>query len=136
MEVIVFNFGAFCFGLVVGWVTYRTLRRTKTNGLSDISSVIGAIGGAAVVSLFPEETNAFGAYSIGLAIGFFAYLIVSGYVETRASRNKSFRRINRFLGSETIIDEDPIAEDNPIDEDDPEESDELPLASYQRDRST
>ena len=111
------NWGAFCFGLVVGWITYRTLRRTKTNGLSDIATVIGAVGGAAVLSLFPAETNAFGAYSIGLAIGFFAYLAVAGVVETRATRNKAFKAINRFLGSEPVeitaskeIDEDlPIA---------------------------
>ena len=96
------NWGALCFGLVVGWITYRTLRRTKTTGLSDIATVVGAVGGAAVLSLFPAETNAFGAYSVGLAIGFFAYLIVAGIVETRASRNKAFKEINRFLGSEPV----------------------------------
>ena len=106
-----FNWGALCFGVVVGWVTYRTLRRTKTNGLSDISSVIGAVGGAAVLSLFPAENGAFGAYSIGLAVGFFAYLIVAGYIETRVSRNKAFKRINRFLGSDINIDNDPFEED-------------------------
>ncbi len=66
--------GAFAFGLVVGWVTYRTLRRNTSNGLSDIASVIGAVGGAAVTALFPQETGAFGAYCLGLALGFFAYL--------------------------------------------------------------
>lgn len=114
-----FNWGALCFGLVVGWITYRTLRRTKTTGLSDISTVVGAVGGAAVLSLFPAESNAFGAYSVGLAIGFFAYLIVSGFVETRATRNKAFKTISRFLGSE------PIQETNPEDD-----KDELPIAGH------
>ena len=69
--------GAFCFGLVVGWITYRTLRRREgTAALSDIATVIGAIGGAAVTALFKSEAL-FGAYSIGLALGFFAYFAVS-----------------------------------------------------------
>lgn len=67
-------FGAFCFGLMIGWVTYRTLRRSKVGGLSDIATVIGAVGGAAVTGLFPEKTPLFGWYCIGLAVGFFAYL--------------------------------------------------------------
>ncbi len=71
-----FTLGAFCFGLVVGWITYRTLRRNAAAvGISDLASVIGAIGGAAVTSLF--EGNLFESYAVGLAVGFFAYLVVS-----------------------------------------------------------
>jgi NhaP-type Na+/H+ or K+/H+ antiporter len=66
--------GGLCFGLVVGWVTYRTIRYAPHGGLSDLSTVIGAVGGAAITALFPKESGAFGAYCIGLAIGFFAYL--------------------------------------------------------------
>ena len=68
--------GAFAFGLVVGWVTYGSLRRAKRNGLTDITTVIGAVGGAAVTKLFPQN-GPFGCYCIGLAIGFFFYLIVA-----------------------------------------------------------
>jgi len=69
--------GALCFGLVIGWVTYRTLRRkNEPSTLSDISAVIAAVGGAAVTALF-KVGELFGAYCIGLAIGFFLYLIVS-----------------------------------------------------------
>jgi hypothetical protein len=68
--------GALAFGLVIGWVTYRTLRRTgETVALSNIATVIGAVGGAAVTSLFDSE-DLFAAYCIGLAIGFFLYLIM------------------------------------------------------------
>src|SRR5436309_3062137 len=67
--------GALCFGVVIGWVTYRTLRRSKTNGLSDIATILGAVGGATVTALFRRDTGDFGAYCIGLLIGFFAYLI-------------------------------------------------------------
>jgi uncharacterized membrane protein YeaQ/YmgE (transglycosylase-associated protein family) len=69
--------GALCFGVVVGWVTYRTLRRSQTNGLSDIATVIGAIGGATVTALFTHESGDFGAYCIGLMIGFFGYLFIA-----------------------------------------------------------
>jgi uncharacterized membrane protein YeaQ/YmgE (transglycosylase-associated protein family) len=68
--------GAICFGFVVGWITYRTLvRRTSGVTLSDIATVIGAIGGGAVVGLFSDK-QLFGLYSIGLAGGFFAYLLI------------------------------------------------------------
>jgi hypothetical protein len=68
--------GALCFGFVIGWVTYRTLRRTgETVALSNIATVIGAVGGAAVTALFNSK-ELFGAYCIGLAIGFFVYMIV------------------------------------------------------------
>jgi uncharacterized membrane protein YeaQ/YmgE (transglycosylase-associated protein family) len=72
-----FSLGAFCFGIVVGFITYRTLRHKKDSGISDIAAVIGAIGGGAVLALFPAETARFESYAIGLAIGFFAYLGVS-----------------------------------------------------------
>lgn len=69
--------GALCFGLVVGWISYRTLRRKEgADALSDISAVISAIGGAAVMALF-KDAMLFGLYAIGLAIGFFAYFVIS-----------------------------------------------------------
>jgi NhaP-type Na+/H+ or K+/H+ antiporter len=69
--------GAVAFGLVIGWVTYRTLRRTKEAvSLSNIASVIAAVGGAAVTTLF-ASADIFGWYSIGLAAGFFGYLIIA-----------------------------------------------------------
>jgi hypothetical protein len=71
--------GAFCFGVVIGWITYRTLRRQgETVAVSNIASVIGAIGGAAVTNLFLKE--AFSWYCIGLTIGFFLYLILGNTV--------------------------------------------------------
>ena len=69
--------GSLCFGVVLGWVTSRTLRRVKLGGLSDIATILGIIGGAAVTALFRRETGDFGAYCIGLMIGFFLYLIIA-----------------------------------------------------------
>jgi hypothetical protein len=70
------DWGAVLFGIVIGWVTYRTLvRRTGGASISDIATVVGAVGGGAVVTRFNSE-HFFGLYSIGLAIGFFAYLVI------------------------------------------------------------
>lgn len=68
------NVGAICFGLVIGWITYRTLRRSTGTAVSDIATVIGAVGGGAVTLLFDTKLL-FAYYSIGLAAGFFLYLI-------------------------------------------------------------
>jgi hypothetical protein len=68
--------GAVLFGIVVGWVAYRTLVRTTSSAqISDLATVIGAVGGAAVTGLFDNE-HLFGLYAIGLASGFFAYILV------------------------------------------------------------
>ena len=74
------SIGAICFGLVIGWITYRTLRR-KTEGaaMSDLSSVIAAVGGGAITAIWGGNT--FESYSIGLAIGFFSYFIVAVIIE-------------------------------------------------------
>lgn len=85
------QWGAFCFGFVIGWITYRTLRRnTNSVQLSDIATVIGAVGGAAVTALFKTD-GLFAGYCFGLAIGFFAYLIAAIIV----AKNK---RANEFMG--------------------------------------
>ena len=76
----VIYFGAFCFGLVIGWVTYRTLRRTnETVALSNIATVLGAVGGGAVTALFNTK-ELFAWYSIGLTVGFVLYLILANTV--------------------------------------------------------
>jgi hypothetical protein len=44
--------------------------------IGDITTIIGAIGGGAVLALFDRSSDFFGAYAIGLAIGFFLYFLV------------------------------------------------------------
>jgi hypothetical protein len=68
--------GAFAFGLVIGWFTYFVNRYREKVALADVATIIGALGGGAVLSLFPEGTTMFAAYGIGLAVGFFAYFLV------------------------------------------------------------
>lgn len=68
--------GAVVFGVVIGWVTYRTLRRqSESVALSNIATVVGAVGGAAVTGLFSGDLFAW--YSIGLGVGFFVYLTLA-----------------------------------------------------------
>lgn len=74
--------GAICFGIVIGWITHRTIRRSAQGvGLSDIATIIGAVGGGALTGLFgPGDGTFFAAYAIGLFIGFFMYLILASTV--------------------------------------------------------
>lgn len=72
------EWGAFAFGVVIGWFTYFT-NRYRSGGVqfSDITTLVGVIGGGAVTALFGEAASTlFGAYGIGLAVGFFAYFAV------------------------------------------------------------
>ena len=69
--------GAFGFGLLIGWYVYYINRyRTGEVQFSDLVTVIGVIGGAGILALFKPESDLFGAYGIGLAVGFFLYFIV------------------------------------------------------------
>lgn len=69
--------GAFFFGLVIGWFVYFVNRhRTEEVKLADVAALVAAIGAGAVLVLFPAGTDLFGAYGLGLAVGFFAYLFV------------------------------------------------------------
>ena len=69
--------GAFWFGVVIGYVTYRTLKRKQDTGLSDIAAVVAAVGSGAILPLFPAGTQSFDSYATGLATGFFVYLALS-----------------------------------------------------------
>jgi hypothetical protein len=95
---IVTTIGSLAFGTVMGWITYRTLRNSTVNGISDIAAVIGAVAGAAVTTLFPQETMAFGAYCIGLAAGFFLYLRQAIQIAEKYG-DESAKRIE-WLGSD------------------------------------
>jgi uncharacterized membrane protein YeaQ/YmgE (transglycosylase-associated protein family) len=75
--------GVLCFGLVLGWITYRTLRlRAGTGVLADIVAILTALVGAGITALFRDDVL-FGLYSIGLALGFFAYVALDLYFFNR-----------------------------------------------------
>ncbi len=68
--------GAFGFGVLIGWYIYFVNRYRKGDvQASDIVTLIGAIGGSAVLALFDKKTDLFGAYGVGLAVGFFTYFV-------------------------------------------------------------
>ncbi|HEX9352884.1 MAG TPA: hypothetical protein VF933_03560 [Streptosporangiaceae bacterium] len=71
--------GAVCFGIVVGYITYRTLARTTDKAaITDLASVIGAIGGGVITTLYgPADGSLFAMYSIGLVVGMALYLLAS-----------------------------------------------------------
>jgi hypothetical protein len=67
------KWGAMGFGAVIGWFAYFINRYRKDVVIGDLATVIAAVGGAAILALFPAKTDLFGFYGIGLAVGFFAY---------------------------------------------------------------
>jgi hypothetical protein len=87
------EWGAFFFGTVIGWFTYFVNRYRTNVALGDVATVIGAVGGGAVLALFPEGTALFGAYGVGLAFGFFGYFLVL----LRIARGSEERKSELFL---------------------------------------
>ncbi len=72
--------GAGCFGFVVGWLTYYVNRHRRDEvHLGDLITLVGVIGGATVVGLFGRGTEQFGAYGLGLFLGFLSYFFVLVY---------------------------------------------------------
>jgi hypothetical protein len=69
--------GAGGFGAIIGWYVYYINRyRTGDVQFSDLVTLIGILGGGAILALFPAGSNLFGAYGIGLFIGFFGYFLI------------------------------------------------------------
>ncbi|MFD3431300.1 hypothetical protein [Nocardia fluminea] len=99
----VISIGAACFGIVVGYVVYRSLARSgPTSSVSDIAAVIGAIGGGVVTTVFdPTESDAFGYYSIGLLAGMVLYPIVATIFG---------KKVERLTGGEVLLGGDPRPE--------------------------
>jgi hypothetical protein len=76
MSEVVISVGATCFGVVLGYVTYRTLVRKSNAAISDIAAVGAATGGGAVAQINHGSADSFGWYSIGLLVGFAIFLIL------------------------------------------------------------
>jgi hypothetical protein len=77
--------GAIGFGAIIGWYLYFINRyRNSQVDLADLVTVIGAIGGGAILALFPARSDLFGAYGIGLALGFFGYFLILNAMVARS----------------------------------------------------
>lgn len=72
------KWGAFAFGAVIGWNLYfiNRYRQRDKIGVADLTTVISALGGASILALFPAQTKNFAFYGLGLAAGFFGYLVL------------------------------------------------------------
>lgn len=97
--------GAACFGMLIGWYVYYINRYRKSDvQLSDLVTLIGVIGGGTVLTLFPSGTELFGAYGIGLAIGFFGYFLV---LIILVSISKNFS-VDWFLDGRCVLPEGKV----------------------------
>jgi hypothetical protein len=66
--------GGFAFGLVVGYLSWHAVFPEEGKSeltIRTVSAFIGSVGGAAVMLLFPAQTDLFATYACGLAVGFF-----------------------------------------------------------------
>ena len=69
--------GAGCFGGLIGWLLYGFNRQRRDEPtIGDLVTILGAIGGTAILALFPASSDLFGAYGIGLAVGFGLYFLI------------------------------------------------------------
>ncbi|NLG50505.1 MAG: hypothetical protein GX552_10390 [Chloroflexi bacterium] len=69
--------GAWGFGALIGWYVYYINRYRKADvQLGDLVTIIGVLGGGAILAIFPARTDLFGAYGVGLFTGFFGYFLV------------------------------------------------------------
>lgn len=98
--------GAGGFGVLIGWLVYHANRyRRGEVQFSDLVTLVGVIGGGAVLALFPAKTDLFGAYGIGLFVGFFGYLAT---LVLLVRRSDSFT-IDWFLDGRRIPPQPPYA---------------------------
>jgi hypothetical protein len=70
--------GAACFGIAVGYLTYRALVTAVNTSVSVLAAVVGAVGGAAVTGLFAPGASLFAWYSIGLLAGMSVFFVIFG----------------------------------------------------------
>jgi hypothetical protein len=86
--------GAGGFGALIGWYVYYVNRYRKGDvQFSDLTTLVGVIGGAGITRLFSGDGGGviaagdlFGAYGIGLFLGFFGYFVVL-LIQVRVSPN-------------------------------------------------
>jgi hypothetical protein len=97
--------GAGGFGALIGWYVYYINRYRKADvQFSDLVTLIGILGGGAILALFPAQTDLFGAYGIGLFAGFFSYYLLLNIL-VRISQNFD---VDWFLDGRRKKAEDPF----------------------------
>ena len=95
--VVVTAVGALVFGLVVGFITYRTLvRTTEKAAITDLVAVVGVLGGGVVTNLYDPAGVQFAGYAIGLALGMAVFFLAYWKMNGR-------KAIAKVMGDETIV---------------------------------
>jgi hypothetical protein len=93
--------GALVFGLVVGFITYRTLVRTTDKAaITDLAAVIAAIGGGTVTRLYDPSGTPFAWYAIGLAVGMLVFFL-------------AYRKMNGKAALAKVMSGDPVTPGTP-----------------------
>jgi hypothetical protein len=93
----VIEIGALCFGVAVGFVTYRTLVRVGDKAaITDLAAVIAAVGGGVVVQLFQPESRLFGWYAIGLLGGMAVFFVLYGILN-------GWRELGSVMSAKTLV---------------------------------
>lgn len=85
------HLGAAGFGAIIGWYVYYVNRYRKGDvQLSDITTIVGVLGGASVAAVLQPGGALFGGFGIGLFAGFFGY----------------YARLNKLVDSSANFDQD------------------------------
>lgn len=104
--------GSGAFGLVIGWIAYRTLRRAKDGSrISDLVTVVAALGGGTVISARFPEPDLFACYGLGLAAGFFGYFLTGvlvDYLERKPAATVA-RELPAAQGATTVAESVPAS---------------------------
>jgi len=84
---VIASIGAGCLGTVIGWYLYYINRYRKDEiKLEDLATVITALVGGTITKVFEDGSNhLFGAYGMGLFIGFFGYFSVLVFMVYRSN---------------------------------------------------
>lgn len=93
--------GTACFGAVIGWCVYYSMRRWDNYGPSQLGVLITAVLGGAVSSFFAGTYNV-GAYGVGVATGFFLYAFWAQrfFGESSSKNSKGGSRESVFKANE------------------------------------
>ena len=71
--------GAGAFGMLIGWLVYYINRYRKADvQLSDLVTLIGIIGGGAVLALFPAKTDLVLIFLVGVSKNFTVDFFLDG----------------------------------------------------------
>jgi hypothetical protein len=92
--------GALVFGLVVGFITYRTLVRTTDQAaITDLAAVVSAIGGGAVTAVYDPTGTPFAWYAVGLALGMLLFFLAYWKMNGKAALAKVMNGETTELGT-------------------------------------